>query len=159
MSTASPRAANVIMAMTYVVGGVGIFTGFWTLNSEPPSLRWTTLLTVGVVGLLSFLRHSLLHRSDAARMGWDTGHRNNFQIEVGLANLAWGAVAVVAAVLNLSLAVDAVLLLVAGGYLTAVAVMLVVSPGEHRRPLPALLAIGSFGVLQLVLGIWGLTLA
>lgn len=68
MSTASPRAANVIMAMTYVVGGVGIFTGFWTLNSEPPSLRWTTLLTVGVVGLLSFVCHSLLHRSDAARI-------------------------------------------------------------------------------------------
>jgi MFS-type transporter involved in bile tolerance (Atg22 family) len=29
-------------------------------------------------------------------MGWDIGRRNNFQIEVGMANLSWGLVAIAA---------------------------------------------------------------
>ena len=49
-----------------------------------------TLWVVGIVGVISFLRHAVFHRSDAKRMGWDYGKRNDFQLEVGFANLAWG---------------------------------------------------------------------
>ena len=44
--------------------------------------------------MAAFVRHAVLHRSDAARMGWDLGRRNNFQIEVGMASgLAYFAIA------------------------------------------------------------------
>ena len=52
------------------------------------------LWSVGALGVAAFVRHAVLHRSDAARMGWDLGRRNNFQIEVGMASgLAYFAIA------------------------------------------------------------------
>ena len=131
--TVDPRPSAWVMYATYVVSGVGIFVGFSTVLADPPSLGLATLLAVGGGGLLSFVRHSLLHRSDAARMGWDYGRRNNFQIEVGLANLAWGLVAVLAVVLNWGLAVQSATWLTMGFYLTAVTVMQLVAPGGKRR--------------------------
>lgn len=156
---ADPRPSLMVMIATYIVGGAGIFVGLSTINADPPSLTWACLLAVGGGGILSFIRHSLLHRSDAARMGWDYGRRNNFQIEVGLANLAWGLVAVVAVALGLGLAVEAALLLVFGLYLVSVTVMQIVAPGGQGRSLPALIGIGSFGALLTVLGIMGIMAA
>jgi len=109
--------------------------------------------------LLSFVRHSLLHRSDAARMGWDYGRRNNFQIEVGLANLAWGLVAVLAVVLNWGLAVQSATWLTMGFYLTAVTVMQLVAPGGKRRSVGPMIAIASFGILLIVIGGLGMSAA
>lgn len=157
--TADPRPSHVVMIATYLVGGAGVFVGFGTIWADPPSLTWACLLAVGGGGILSFVRHSLLHRSDAVRMGWDYGTRNNFQIEVGLANLAWGLVAVIAVVLRLGLAVEAALLLVFGLYLASVTVMQIVSPGGQGRSLPALIGIGSFGALMTVQGIMGILAA
>jgi len=152
-AAASPRPSAIVMALTYLVGAAGLIIGFTTINREPPSLTWATLLAVGGGGILSFVRHSLLHRSDAARMGWDLGVRNNFQIEVGIANLAWGVVAVVAVVLDWGLAVQAATFLTFGIYLTGCAVMVATTPkGEHRRDLASLIGIASFGVMLIVLG-------
>ena len=51
------------------------------------AIKPVALLAVGILGVVSFVRHSIPHASDAARMKWDLGGRmDNFQIEVGLAN-------------------------------------------------------------------------
>ena len=149
---ADPRPSAWVMWATYAVGAIGVFLGFGSVNGDPPTLTWGVLLAVGAAGLLSFVRHSLLYRSDAARMGWDYGRRHNFQIEVGLANLAWGMVAVLAVVLHWGLAVEAAMCLTMGGYLLAVAVMQIVAPGGQRRSLGPLLGISSYAVALVVLG-------
>ncbi|MFZ4516380.1 MAG: DUF6790 family protein [Acidimicrobiia bacterium] len=156
-SAASPRPSAIVMGLTYAVGAAGLFIGFITIGHKPASLTWATLLAVGAGGILSFVRHSLLHRSDAARMGWDLGVRNNFQIEVGIANLAWGVVAVLAVILDWGLAVEAGTFLTFGIYLAACGVMVLFAPkGEHRRDLASLIGILSFGIMLIVLGAMGM---
>lgn len=93
--------------------------------------------------------------------GWagNYGRRNNFQIEVGLANLAWGLVAVLAVALDWGLAVQAATFLTFGIYLTAVAVMQVVSPGGKRRAPGPMIGIASFGVLLIIVGYVGMSAA
>ncbi len=146
-----------LMYATYVVGAVGIVVGMYTVHSDPPSLSIATLLAVGLAGLLSFVRHSVFHRSDAARMGWDLGTRNNFQIEVGLANLAWGATAVLAVLFDWGIAAQATTFLTFGIYLLAVAAMQVMStPETGRRPLGPLLGIAAFGLNLSILGTLGM---
>lgn len=153
---ADPRVSSVLMLATYVVGAAGIAVGFATLNSDPPSLAWACLLAVGGGGVLSFVRHSLFHRSDAARMGWDLGQRNNFQIEVGLANLAWGLAGIGAVAFGWGIRAEAATFLVFGLYLLAVAVMQVVSPGGPRRAVGPLIGLSSFGVMLTLLGVMGM---
>lgn len=109
-----PRISSGLMWATYVVGAIGIGIAMSTVTASPPSLSWGCLLAVGAAGLLSFVRHSVFHRSDAARMHWDLGHRNNFQIEVGLANLAWGLAGVLAVILDWGLTAQATTFLIFG---------------------------------------------
>lgn len=156
---ADPRPSAWVMYATYLVSGIGIFIGFSTVLADPPSLGLATVLAVGGGGILSFVRHSLLHRSDAARMGWDYGRRNNFQIEVGLANLAWGLVAVAAVALGWGLAVQSAMWLTMGFYLAAVTIMQVVAPGGQRRALRPLIAIALFAGCLIVVGAIGMSAA
>lgn len=153
---AEPRIARGLMLATYAFGAVGLGIGFSTITADPPSLTIATLVCVGGAGLLSFVRHSVFHRSDAVRMGWDTGTRNNFQIEVGLANLAWALAAVLSVALGWGLRAQAMTFLVFGLYLLSVTVMQLVSPGGPRRALGPLLGLGSFGLMLTVLGMWGM---
>lgn len=79
------------------VGSAGIFAGFWLLSDDPSmSLRIVTLTTVGVVGVLAWIRHVVFHRADAARLGWQT-ERPDWMFEVGFANLGFGLMGIAAA--------------------------------------------------------------
>lgn len=157
---ADPAISARLMLATNVAAALGIFLGWWGLFSEPPTLRWGSALAVGVTGVLSFVRHSVFHRSDAARMGWDLGVRDNFQIEVGIANLAWGLVALASAVGGWGLRVDAAMCLTMGCYLAAVTVMMAAFPGDQsRRDRGQMIGIGSFGVALLALGGYALVLS
>ncbi len=156
----STRPAVLLMIATYVAGAVGIFIAFSELNQDPPSLTFGALLAVGVSGMLSFVRHSIFHASDAARMGWGIGRRNNFQIEVGLANLAWGLLAILAVVLDWGIVVEAASFLVFGFYLGAVALMLLFTPTDERtRPWRQVAAMGAFAVMLLWVGFAGMAAA
>ncbi|MCB0916461.1 MAG: hypothetical protein KDC23_12275 [Actinobacteria bacterium] len=156
----SPRPALYLMIATYVVGGVGIFLGFRELSADPPSLSVATLLAVGGAGILSFVRHSIFHESDAARLGWGIGRRNNFQIEVGLANLAWGLLAILAVVLDWGLAVQASSFLVFGFYITSVGIMLLLTPSDDRtRPWRQVVLMWAFGIMLLWIGFAGMAAA
>ncbi len=73
---ADTRAATVLMALTYAVAAAGIGFGFSALSDADPDLGLATLLAVGAGGILSFVRHAVFHRADAARIGW-TAERTN----------------------------------------------------------------------------------
>ena len=120
-----PRISKVLMQVTWLVGGIGLFFGLNALSNGQiaSAVQWVALWSVGGVGLLSFVRHAVFHRSDAVRMGWDLGKRNDFQLEVGFANLAWGVVALIAAWLDWGTMVLASLILVFGLYMLQAAVL------------------------------------
>jgi hypothetical protein len=117
----------VAMWVGYVFGGLGFFLGFSKSSS---------IWSVGALGVASFVRHAVFHRSDAARMGWDMGRRNNFQIEVGMANLAWGLLAFGAVAWDWGVAAEAAITLVFAVYLLqafALHLVSVMEGSEGRR--------------------------
>ena len=127
------------MFVTYLVGGVGIGIGFHRVGiSQEGATRLPLFLAVGVVGLVSFTRHAVFHRADALRMGWAQGTRNNFQIEVGMANLAWGLAAIATMVWDRGIAARAVVCLVFALYMAQVVVLNLVflaeSPSKAKSP-------------------------
>ncbi len=82
--------AKWINLASMVIGAAGIFLGFYYLGDDPlMALRIVTATTVGVVGVLAFVRHVIFHKSDAERLGWQTD-RPDWMYEVGFANLAFG---------------------------------------------------------------------
>ena len=112
-----PAIASVLFAATISTTVVGIFVTIYFLFSDPGfAYRFAAALLVGIVGLLSFLRHSVFYRSDQARMGW-VQDRPEFQIEVGFANLAIGLIAFAAAGLNWGPLACGISLLTYGTYL------------------------------------------
>lgn len=144
------------MIATYVVAGSGLAIGMWALSaSSPPSLSLAALLAIGGGGILSFFRHAVFHRSDAVRMGWDYGRTNAFQIETGIANLAWGLVAVLAVVFAWGLAVEAATFLVFGVYMIGAAVAQVI----YKRGIPMAVLSLAFGAMLAYVGLAGLAAA
>jgi len=82
--------ARLISIAGMFAGAIGIFFGFYYLADAPrTSLGIVTITTVGVVGVLAFVRHVIFHKSDAKRLGWET-ERPDWMFEVGFANLAFG---------------------------------------------------------------------
>ena len=91
------REASPLMGVTMAATTIGIFTGILSLFiSTDLAIRLAAAILVGVVGILSFVRHSLCYKSDQIRMGWRQDHPG-FQLEVGYANLAFGIWALAAA--------------------------------------------------------------
>ena len=158
MISENPRISLVLMILTYAFGAVGIAIGFSTVADDPPSLSTAALLGAGVPGVLSWLRHSVFNRSDAKRMGWDLGRRNPFQIEVGLANLAWGILAILAVVLDWGIVAEGAALMVFGLYLALSSVMVAFSPpGDRGHRLGPTTAMALAGVFLVILGVQGIT--
>jgi hypothetical protein len=129
-----PRISAALMIATYVASGLGYFLGIlrWSSDGASDAILPVGLLAVGVVGVVSMIRHSVFHRSDAARMGWDLGHRNNFQIEVGFANFAVGATALAAVVLDWGTGVLAALTLVYALYFLQVSALVAIDRADGR---------------------------
>ncbi len=158
MSREDPRISKYLMLATYLIGGLGIFIGFSTVNDAPPSLSLAAILAAGVPGVLSWLRHSVFHRSDAKRMGWDLGHRNGFQIETGVANLSWGVMAILAVIFDWGIVAEGASILVFGLYLIGCSMMVALSPRDdrgHRTGAIVGMAVG--GIFLATLGIQGIT--
>ena len=127
-SLSNPRISQILMLATYLSGGIGYFIGFMRLGSggAESAISPVALLSVGVVGIISMIRHSVFHRSDAIRMGWDQGRRNNFQIEVGFANLAIGLPAILAVSLGCDDIVSAAFVLAYALYFLQVGVLVLI---------------------------------
>lgn len=152
------KAANITMGLTYAAGALGIALAFSTVFSDDPDPRWGCLFAIGIAGILSWVRHSLMHRGDAARMGWDTGEANPFQIEVGLANLAWGALAVVAVMLSWGLAVYSACFLVFGFYMAFVTMFKALRASRgHRDEWGSVVPAGAFAAMLIIIGAAGMS--
>ena len=132
-----PRISHALMNATVLVGSIGYFIGFWIIGSDgaQAAVRPVALLSVGVVGILSMVRHSIFHRSDAIRMKWDHGRRNNFQLEVGFANLAIGLPAIIAVALDWGVVVEASLVLVYALYFAQVIVLALMDGAKGKTKL------------------------
>jgi hypothetical protein len=112
-----PKIASFLFGATLVAIVIGIFVTIYYLFADPSfAYRISTAILVGVVGFISFLRHSVFYRSDQARMGWRQD-RPEFQLEVGYANLAIGIAAFLAAGLNWGPLACGMMLLIYGIYL------------------------------------------
>lgn len=146
------------MGLTYATGAVGVGIGLSTVHAEKPTLRVACLLAVGVAGFLSWIRHSVFHRSDAIRMGWDLGKRNSFQIEVGLANLAWALLAFLAVILDWGLRAEAASMLVFGFYLASVVILVVLGPKDEnaKRAWAPIIGMTIFATLLITVGFQGM---
>ena len=131
----SKTPALAAMYVGYAAGAVGIGLGF-SKSSAVDGLKPVMILTVGVLGLVSFVRHVVFNRSDAARMGWDHEAPNNFQIEVGLANLAWGLLAFAAVGWHWGISAEATVSLIFALYLLGafgLHATAIVGGSEHRN--------------------------
>lgn len=105
--------AQVLSYTAMAIGGVGIFCGFYFLSAAPgTSIAIVTVTTVGLVGILAFVRHVVFFRSDAERLGWQTD-RPDWMFEVGFANLAFGLMGCWAGLATMDLKLCGVVL---GGY-------------------------------------------
>jgi hypothetical protein len=154
-----PVVSSRIMTATYVIGGLGLALAFYQLSKgdTAAAAAWASAGVVGTSGVLSFVRHSVFHRSDAARMGWDYGSRNDFQIEVGLANLAVGLVAIGAWAFGWGTAAEGAVVLVYAIYMLGAAAMhgseLRHSTDEGGGRLGPLVATAAFAAALIYLGI------
>ncbi len=134
VSRPSKTPATVAMWLGYALAGIGFALAGKESNAAD-ALEPVVIWSVGALGVISFVRHALLHRSDAARMGWDLGRRNNFQLEVGMANLAWGLAAIGAVAFGWGVRAEATITLVFAIYLLQAFVLHVVSKfdGSEER--------------------------
>ena len=99
-SEVSPRAASLLFTLTIVATMAGVFLAILLYFSDMQlSVRIAVFFLAGIVGTLSFIRHSICYRSDQARMGWFQ-ERPEFQIEVGFGNIAVAVPALAASLLN-----------------------------------------------------------
>lgn len=88
--------SGLISIASMIVGAAGIFFGFYFISTQPIlALRIVVLSTVGIVGVLSFVRHVVFYKSDMKRLGWIT-EKPDWMFEVGFANLAFGLMGLIA---------------------------------------------------------------
>ncbi len=100
------------------IASAGIFLGFYFFFSHDlsTSVAIVTTTTVGITGVLAFVRHVIFHKDDAARLGWET-ERPDWMFEVGFANLAFGLVGLLAVFASWGLHAEAVALIGYAAYL------------------------------------------
>ena len=134
--SSNPQISKVLMQITWVIGGIGLWNGFNALGAGNmgSATQWIAGWAVGGVGLVSFVRHAIFHRSDALRMGWDYGTRNDFQLEVGFANLAWGIVAFTGLAQGWGTQALGALILVVGIYTLQAAVLHLLELRTTKQP-------------------------
>tara|TARA_B100001964_G_scaffold162981_1_gene178894 strand:+ start:66 stop:557 length:492 start_codon:yes stop_codon:yes gene_type:complete len=159
MNFSSPSFSLWLMRLTYLVAGAGLFIAMERLgNGEiEPAAAWTSGLVIGGGGIISFVRHSLFHRSDALRMQWDLGRRNNFQIEAGFANFAWGATSLAALFCDWGIKAQGALIFSYGLYITMAAALHFVDVFSFRKDgggsIGGSLLTMAFAVALLVIGV------
>ncbi|MGA2367665.1 MAG: DUF6790 family protein [Dehalococcoidia bacterium] len=89
---------RILLCIRYAVIFVGTFAAYFFYfqwHDVRPASEIILLTCVGINGLLAFFSHTILHKSDAKRLGMETANPG-FQYEVGFANLAFGVTAILA---------------------------------------------------------------
>lgn len=107
----------------WIAVGVGVFLGFYYIGADPAkALAIVTVMTVGVEGITGWVRHLILYKEDARRLGWETD-RPDWMWEVGFANLAFGLMALLAVFGGWGIKAQAIVLLGYAVYLFQAAML------------------------------------
>ena len=125
-----PRASALLLWAAYAAAAIGLVLGF-DERSPVAGLRSVTLWTVGIMSVIIFLRRVAIARSS----GGDDGH-----MQVGLAHLAWGVVALAMVLRQSSAPALIAVSLVFAAYLALSAawrLAVLLRPGESRQPAAA----------------------
>lgn len=124
---------KLVSYIRYIIGGGGLYIALSQMsNSVSKATATATLFAVGVVGLLSFVSHALLHEGDAKMIGFSS-KTPSFQYEVGFANLAFGAVAVLSYFQQWGIRANAALLLAYALYLLQAGVLHLVESRRNKK--------------------------
>jgi hypothetical protein len=155
-SQPTAKEASLLMGATMAVSMIGLFIAiFFLFGNTDLAIRIAAAMLVGIVGIISFLRHSVYYRSDQARMGWQQEHKE-FQLEVGYANLAIGIWALVAAALNWGPLACGLTLAIYGTYLLCTLLLHIsaaretgsgIDPAYRSRVIRSILSTGWFVVV------------
>jgi hypothetical protein len=163
MGTGQPTAheASLLMGATMAISTIGIILGIILLFVNIDlAVRTAAALLVGIVGIISFVRHFVYYHSDQVRMGWHQDHPE-FQLEVGYTNLAVGIWALVAAVFDWEL-VCGVAIAIYATYLFCVLLLHIVEAiswedlhiAAHRsRVIRSIISTGFFVVMLVVFAV------
>jgi hypothetical protein len=156
----SPAAANLLFILTLVVSILGIFLGLFFFFVDPGTgLRIAMILMVGLVGVFSYLRHTIFYRSDQARIGW-TQDRPQFQMEVGWANLAIGILALLSGILQWGMLAYGISFLTYGIYLFGALLThvrdVLIDPSAGKKKRGSIINTGFFVFFLLLYGVLAL---
>jgi len=150
-----PRISFWLMIATYVAGGAGVALAFYGQSeSAAKAIHYGCPLFVGVAGILSMVRHSVFHNSDAARSGAEGEHF--YMIELGLVQGAVGIIALVAFFAGWGVNAEVALTLTYTAYLSMAFVLFLVrslKKGLDGGRIAALCAWLAMAVLMLYFGI------
>ena len=128
--------SHIISIVSMVTGSIGIFMGFYFLGLDLNlAITIVTLTTVGIAGILAFIRHVIFYRSDMQRLGMETVNPE-WMFEVGFANLAFGFMGMTPLFLNTGNVVMPVTLLGYSLYLLQAAILhfyKYIREGKHDR--------------------------
>lgn len=156
-----PSASQVLMYLTFalVIPGAVLVFGALKVGDFDKKRMDIAMILFGLVGVVSYIRHSIFHRSDETRLGWkpknDPDFVNVFLIECGLANNAWGIASIVSVIFDLGLFFQAACIMIPGIYISQVGVMLFymeITKHPQARGMMAFLKMAAFGGMLLAAG-------
>jgi hypothetical protein len=151
------------MILTYVAGAAGIFLAFYEIGSDAKlALTYLTIAYAVVMGLLSWVRHVLAWKEDAARLDVEDQPTPFFQWEVGFANGAFGIAGLLAVVFDWGVGAMAAVVLGYAMYLLQAALLngRRYFSGQSRTPARlwgSFVANGVLAVMVVVIAFWALS--
>ena len=137
----SSRAGNALLWAAYVAAAAGLLLAL-NERSAVAGLRWVALFAVGIMSLIVFVRRVVLARAGA---GGDDGH-----IQIALAHLAWGLVALAMILRQSSAAGLIAVALVFAVYLALSAswrLIVLMQPREPARTTGDMVGVATVGVI------------
>lgn len=151
---------KLMLYLRYGLGGLGLYYAFAQLHTDTAhAVALGSLFAVGLVGVLSFISHALLHEGDAKMIGFSS-KTPSFQYEVGFANLAFGVTAIISYFQDWSQQTNAALLLAYGLYLAQAGILHLITARttkkmRHENLVRALLTF-AFSGMMLYIAIYAL---
>lgn len=124
---------KLISYIRYALGGGGLYIALSQASTDiSQGVATASLFAVGVVGVLSFISHVLLHEGDAKLIGFSS-KTPSFQYEVGFANLAFGVVAILSYCQDWGIQANAALLLAYALYLLQAGVLHLIESRKKKK--------------------------
>jgi hypothetical protein len=156
-SGSSARALpGALMAVTYALGAVGFFLG-GLLGS--PALAWVCVLAVAGPTVIGAVRHIVLWRADADRLGFATPDPS-WMWEVGAANAAIAVAALLVGLLDWGVGAQVAVIVVMAVYMAGATAVHTWShrsgaATRHRNPVVAIGGSLVYALALLGFAVWG----